>query len=455
MAQNPTINEMLGGSNILGLLDPTGAFQKDAERRAQNALLANFAFAALQSSRGQPGQGAPSLGQIIGQAGPVGVQAYQQSFDRTLGDLLKSIQIRQSMAEANAPKYGTIKTEGGGEVLYQIPRGGGAPSVVPLTGIPSGRRIDFDAQTQAFIDFKFGKPFSDLSPDQKLEVIKFQNAPNAEKETTLKLEAEKFQFESGRIVTLPQGRGSMLNLQPAPPSTAPVAPPPAAPDRVTPSPTSAAPSAGPEVTPTAGTALRVPLTLVSQTMGPKDVPLINSPQVSPKQKLELEAARPATQGSVEYVINTNREMRNLISQILANPGLKDAFGFGGETLSKIPGSPAADVRASLERLGGQMFIDAITALRNASKTGAGVGNATEREGDKLERSKAALQQFQSAEAATRELTRLLKSLEEAERNVINAYERTYGRGTFQFTPLTTPEARGNRPPLTNIFGPQQ
>ena len=381
MAQNPTINELLGGSNVLGLLDPTGVLQQEAERRAQNALIANFAFGALQASRGQPGQRAPGLGQIIGQAGPVGMQAYQQSFDKTLGDLLRTIQIRQSMAEANAPKYGTIKTEGGGEVLYQIPRGGGAPSVVPLTGIPTGRRIDFDAQTQAFIDFKFGKPFTELNPEQKLEVVRFQNAPNADKEATLKLEAEKFQFESGRTVPLPPGRGSMLTIPSAPPA-APSAAPPAAPaaPRTTPSPTSAAPSEEPTIITTPGTALRVPMTLVSRTMGPNDVALINSPQISPKQKTELEAARPATQGSVEYVINTNRDMRNLISQILANPGLKDAFGFGGETLSKIPGSPAADVRASLERLGGQMFIDAITALRNASKTGAGVGNATEQIG---------------------------------------------------------------------------
>lgn len=317
----------------------------------------------------------------------------------------------------------------------------------------------------------FGKPFDQLSAEQQRKVIEFAQAPDEKQFSDLaikRMEALKDQPQSAEsLLVLPKTRSQILTelLQSQAPKpgltvtpiapTTPAAPPPAAPPRVAPSPTSAAPSSEPEITPTAGTALRVPLTLVSRTMGPNDIPLINSPQVSPKQKTELEAARPTTQGSVEYVINTNREMRNLISQILASPGLKDAFGFGGETLSKIPGSPAADVRASLERLGGQMFIDAITALRNASKTGAGVGNATEREGDKLERSKAALQQFQSAEAATRELTRLLKSLEEAERNVINAYERTYGRGTFQFTPLTTPEARGNRPPLTNIFGPQQ
>ncbi len=155
------------------------------------------------------------------------------------------------------------------------------------------------------------------------------------------------------------------------------------------------------------------LTFTDSGVVPDFVPLsecceiCNDPRIPPKQQAVLIEARPQTQSSVEYVVNTNRAMQNLFSEILASPGLKDAFGLGGETLSKIPGSPAADARAKLERLGGNLFIEAITALRNASKTGAGVGNATEKEGDKLERSRANLQQFQSADAARTELERLL------------------------------------------------
>jgi hypothetical protein len=95
-----TLQELLGGGLPAGLLSPEQ--EAAAERRAQNAALLNFAFGALQSSRGQPGQGAPSLGQIIGQAGPVGVQAYQQSFDQTLANALRGMQIgelRRKQAE--------------------------------------------------------------------------------------------------------------------------------------------------------------------------------------------------------------------------------------------------------------------------------------------------------------------------------------------------------------------
>ena len=92
-----TLQELLGGGLPQGLLSP--AEMKAAEQRAQNALLTNLGFALLQSSRGQPGQGKPSLGQAIGQAGPVGLQAYQQSFDKTLADTLKGFQVKDLISK--------------------------------------------------------------------------------------------------------------------------------------------------------------------------------------------------------------------------------------------------------------------------------------------------------------------------------------------------------------------
>ncbi len=65
--------------DILSLLDPTGGLRQRAEGQARSQGLLNLGFALLQASRGQPGQGKPSLGQVIGQAGPVGLQAYQDS----------------------------------------------------------------------------------------------------------------------------------------------------------------------------------------------------------------------------------------------------------------------------------------------------------------------------------------------------------------------------------------
>lgn len=98
-----TIQDILGGGLPAGLLSPEQ--MAAAEQRAQNAGLLNLAFGLLQSSRGAPGQQAPSLGQIIGQAGPVGVAGYQQSFDETLKRSLQEMKIaeeRRKMQEEEA-----------------------------------------------------------------------------------------------------------------------------------------------------------------------------------------------------------------------------------------------------------------------------------------------------------------------------------------------------------------
>lgn len=91
-----TLMDILGGGLPPGLLSPEQ--EAAAEQRARNAGLLNFAFGALQASRGVPGQGRPGLGQIIGQAGPVGVAGYQQSFDQTLQNLMRGVQLSQTAA---------------------------------------------------------------------------------------------------------------------------------------------------------------------------------------------------------------------------------------------------------------------------------------------------------------------------------------------------------------------
>ena len=99
-----TLQDILGGGLPAGLLTPEQ--EAAAQRRAENAGLLNFAFGALQASRGAPGQGRPGLGQIIGQAGPVGVQAYQQSFDQTLQNALRGMQIQEMQRKRQQEEAG-------------------------------------------------------------------------------------------------------------------------------------------------------------------------------------------------------------------------------------------------------------------------------------------------------------------------------------------------------------
>lgn len=124
-----TIQDILGGGIPAGLLSPEQ--EAAAGQRAQNAGLLNLGFALLQASRGQPGQGRPGLGQIIGQAGPVGVQAYQQSFDKTLTDTLRNIQVQDLLAKRRES-----------EQIRQL-----APKLFQTTRAPSQTIYDVEGET--------------------------------------------------------------------------------------------------------------------------------------------------------------------------------------------------------------------------------------------------------------------------------------------------------------------
>jgi len=86
-------------NDILSLLDPTGALRQRATGQARGNALTALGLGLLRASRGQPGQGRPSTAQAFGEAGPGALQAYQQSFDKTLADALRNIQVQDLLAK--------------------------------------------------------------------------------------------------------------------------------------------------------------------------------------------------------------------------------------------------------------------------------------------------------------------------------------------------------------------
>lgn len=97
-------------NGLLSLLSPEQ--QALAQRQAQTQGLISLGSALLQASQGQPGMRRPSLGAALGQAVPVGMQAYQGGIDQALREMLVAQQLsdaqrkrqRQQQIEALAPK---------------------------------------------------------------------------------------------------------------------------------------------------------------------------------------------------------------------------------------------------------------------------------------------------------------------------------------------------------------
>jgi hypothetical protein len=76
-----------------GLLTPEQ--EAAATGRARSSGLLNLGLAIAQAATGAPGQRRPGVGQVLAQAAPSGLQAYQQSFDQTLQNALRGMQVQE------------------------------------------------------------------------------------------------------------------------------------------------------------------------------------------------------------------------------------------------------------------------------------------------------------------------------------------------------------------------
>lgn len=177
------------------------------------------------------------------------------------------------------------------------------------------------------------------------------------------------------------------------------------------------------------------------------IPLIESSAISPKSREQLILEQPKATAATEYALGSTRRIRNTINRILDNPNFASAFGKDGALLSYIPNTEAASAAAELETLKNQLFVEGITDMRNASQTGAAVGNVTEKEGSRFENLKGSLQQKKKFKDIVAELERIDKEMALAENRISNAYNRTYRPADFIVDPLY---ARGSyKPPVSS------
>jgi hypothetical protein len=111
--------------------------------------------------------------------------------------------------------------------------------------------------------------------------------------------------------------------------------------------------------------------------------------------------------------------------LLANPdGIDGITGLVYGVTPAITG-PARKAKAELDQLKNLAFIQGITELREASKTGAAVGNVTNREDDRFENLKASLDRSQSKEDLVAALKKLKTQAELTSQFTTEAFDDTY------------------------------
>lgn len=154
-------------------------------------------------------------------------------------------------------------------------------------------------------------------------------------------------------------------------------------------------------------------------------PAAAGPNLTPKDIQKREANLPQARQAVSTVSNTMSIIGETVDRLLANrDGLN---GITGLIAGRTPGitDAARQAEADIDQLKNLAFIQGITELRNASKTGAGVGNVSNKEGERFENLKASLDRKQSLNDMIAALTRLKNQSEFTRQSLKDAFEETY------------------------------
>ena len=147
--------------------------------------------------------------------------------------------------------------------------------------------------------------------------------------------------------------------------------------------------------------------------------------LDPKVKLKLDQAYPqaarALQSSVTGLDQDIQDVENLLAD---QTGLKAITGYLGAYTPNIS-MDATRAQALLDKIMSGAGFSALQAMRDASPTGGALGNVSNQEGAKLEKSVAAFSQAQSLKDFQRALRQYLVDLKTAQQNVQAAFDETY------------------------------
>lgn len=147
-------------------------------------------------------------------------------------------------------------------------------------------------------------------------------------------------------------------------------------------------------------------------------------KVTAKEMAERELNYPETTKQINIAAENIDSLKSQLKSLKMHPGLPGITGaIYGRTPSVSKNSMAA--QAIYENVVNNIFVNALQAMRAASKTGGAVGNVSDREGDKLQQTLAALSRAQGTGDFQRQVDIALDRLESAKKNIKDAYDATY------------------------------
>jgi hypothetical protein len=271
---------------------------------------------------------------------------------------------------------------------------------------------------------------ANLSGEQLAEAFNYSQMPNAIDAANAAQNNLRLQAETGLTGPAPQARPALVAPARQVPQVAPQVTPQIAPQATRQAQPAPQPVAQPAPTQTAPQqALQAPVSgEPAYTQSTVENPTVVNPAIPLKTRNEFKSKQPQAMSATVSMLRTYRDTQNDIRNLINNDaGLRAASGFGGELVSAVPGTQAANAKAILDKLKNRSFVANINEMRAASPTGAAVGAVTEREGARFENLIASLSQAQTYDQLKRQLVELDNFLLETSGATKNAYEQDFGR----------------------------
>lgn len=133
-----------------------------------------------------------------------------------------------------------------------------------------------------------------------------------------------------------------------------------------------------------------------------------------RQKLEAELSQKQSEkvNAGQDTLDGLTQSLTTVDAVMRHPGLSKGTGFGGDAMSWVNGSDAADFRAQLAVLKSQAFLSSVAGMK-------GTGALSDAEGKRLESAIAALDTSQSPEQMRNQLGVIKSTLEKAQAKVIS------------------------------------
>lgn len=147
-------------------------------------------------------------------------------------------------------------------------------------------------------------------------------------------------------------------------------------------------------------------------------------RITEEKAREKQVEKGKAQLAVQQYDEQMKALHDTAFTLRNHPGLNSIVGrFMGSLPPQLLPKDGMDALTYLDQLKGQTFVQGTLAIRQASPTGAGVGNQSNQEGDKLQGAIARLSRAQSVEAFKQALEEVEQLTSRARSNVRGAYEK--------------------------------